>query len=607
MELGCLCSRETDSKIVAKYAKWRIAIEDPTNARNVFLFFYNNPHWPLFEESVRIAEKYAPGKVSKNMVLKWFKRYVPKTKEGLELYINCLLDEQPAYAQTYIKQTWVFQDLSPEFMNKYKTEFANYVTPIEDAKKTKQLIKTMKVEQLDTLKNIVIDEISDFISGFLEKHVVKRTGGYSRKELEDINRKYSIIQNLIDRKQDTQAAEILTLSNKDEEKYATYFFNQRRHVAFNVLRSGNPKLAYKVMSMYKLPTKKPDENVARAEWLLGYIAFRFLNNFKNAQNHFKKAYDNSLNSIRISKNAFWLAAVYKKQNDIIPAINWCKKASKYFSTFYGYLAEKQLRELMGQTANETASEEFIREQTYPSEIFFTFYNRELVQVLLQVQDKEMRKYFYQQLIHEIEDPSEEMLLMDIAVAQDEIDILISESSKRQHYFPNEKAYKILKPSDIKYIKKINNESCFLSYVHSIIQRESNFNVHAKSRVGAIGLMQIMPATARYEAKRIKFYTGTSLFNKRKNITLGSSILNRLLKKYSGNLIYTTAAYNCGEGNVAKYLKSIRNLKNLAQLDIVELIPIKETRLYVKHVLRSLFTYQKKFSSSKCYDCSSLYL
>ena len=602
-----LYSGEIDAKIATKYAKWKVAVKEPTNAKNVFLFFYNNPHWPLFEETVRIAEKHAKGNVSKDIVLKWFKRYSPKTKEGLELYINCLLEEQPAYAQTYIKQTWVFQDLSPNFMNKYKTEFANYMTPVEDAKKAKQLIKGMKVEQLDTLKDIVIDEISDFISDFLEKHIVKRTGGYSKKELEDIDRKYSIIQHLIDRKQDAQAAEILAISNENEEKYATSFFNQRRHVAFNVLRSGNPKLAYEVMSMYKLSAKKPDEKIARAEWLLGYIAFRFLNNLKKAKNHFKKAYDNSLNSIRISKNAFWLAAVYKKKNDIIPAINWCKKASKYFSTFYGYLAEKQLRELTGQTANETISEEFVHEQTYPSGTLFTFYNRELVQVLLKVHDKEMRKYFYQQLVYEIEDPNEEMLLMDIAVAQDEMDILISESSKRQHYFPNEKAYKILKQSDMKYIKKINAEPCFLSYVHSIIQRESNFNVRAKSRVGAIGLMQIMPATARYEAKRIKFYTGASLFNKRKNITLGSSILNRLLKKYSGNLIYATAAYNCGEGNVSKYLKSIRNLKNLAPLDIVELIPIKETRLYVKHVLRALFTYQKKFSQTKCYDCSSLYL
>lgn len=602
-----LCATDYNARIVAKYEKWKIAVKNPKKAKNVFSFFYNNPHWPLFESSVRVAEKNAKYNTPKNMVIKWFKRYTPKTKEGLELYINYLLEEQPDFAKTYIKQTWIFQDLSPKFMDKYKAEFANYVTPVEDAKKTKHLIKRLKIKQLVALKHIVIDEISDFISDFLEKHRIKKSAGHSRQELEDIDRKNSIIQSLIERKQDSEAAEILTISNENEEKYATSFFNQRRHIAFNVLRSGNPELAYKVMSMYKLSASKPDEKIAKAEWLMGYIAFRFLNNLKKAEQHFRKAYDNSLNSIRISKNAFWLAEVYQRKNDIIPAIEWCKKASKFFSTFYGYLAEKRLRELLGKKSPETLSEEFHREQNSSTGIFFTFYNRELVQVLLSVQDTEMRKHFYQQLVHEIEDPNEEMLLMDIAIANDEVSVLISESSKRQHYYSNEKAYQILNDQDIRYVKKINDNPCFLSYVHAIIQRESNFNPHAKSKAGAIGMMQIMPTTAQHEAKRIKFYTGDSLFNKQKNITLGASILNRLLKKYSGNLIYATAAYNCGEGGVAKYLKSIKSLKNLKPLDIVELIPIKETRLYVKQVLRSLFTYQKKFSSIKCYNCSSLYL
>ena len=97
---GNLCSKDADTKIVAKYEKWKNAVKHPKNAQNVFAFFYNNPHWPLFEESVRIAEKHAQGNVSKDMALKWFKRYHPKTKEGLEFYINCLLEEQPAYAQT---------------------------------------------------------------------------------------------------------------------------------------------------------------------------------------------------------------------------------------------------------------------------------------------------------------------------------------------------------------------------------------------------------------------------------------------------------------------------------------------------------------------------
>ena len=592
-------------KLVIKYEKWKKAVSNPKDAKGVFAFFYNNPHYPLFEKSVRIAEKYANKNVPKGMALKWFKRYSPKTKEGLELYIRYLLEEQPEYAKNYIKQTWVFQNLSPKFMNKYKFKFANYVSPVEDAKKTKRLMKNMKVKQLEVLKDIVIDEIADFISDFLEKHVVNKSGGYSKQELEDIDRKYSIIQNLIDKKQDEQAANILTLSNKNEEKYATSFFNQRRHIAFNVLRSGKPELAYNVMKMYRLSNRTPNEKIAKAEWLLGYIAFRFLNDLKKAEIHFRKAYDNSLNSIRISKNAFWLAGVYQRRKDVVLAIDWYKKASKYFSTFYGYLAEKRLRQLERNRTTETLSDEFRHEQTFPSGEAFTFYNRELVQVLLKINDKEMRKYFYQQLIYEIEDPNEEMLLMDIAIAHDEMDILISESSKRQHYFSNELAYQILSKNDMKYVKKVNPAPCFISYVHAIIQRESNFNANAKSHAGAIGLMQIMPATARYEAKRIKFYTGASLFNKQKNITLGSSILNRLLKKYSGNLIYATAAYNCGEGNVLKYQKSIKNLKNLAPLDVIELIPIKETRIYVKHVIRALFTYQKKFFASKCYNCMDI--
>ena len=244
LSCSCFCeitqADDAQEKIISKYEKWKKAVNNPKNAKNVFAFFYNNPHYPLFDQSVREAEKYAKTSVSKSMALKWFNRYSPKTKEGLELYINYLLEDQPEYAKEYIKQTWIFQNLSPEFMNKYKEKFSHYVSPIDDAKKTKRLIKTMKTNQLKALKDIVIEEIADFISDFLDKLIVSKSGGYSKQELEDIDKKYNIIQNLIDKKQDEKAANILTLSNKNEEKYATSFFNQRRHVAFNVLRSGKP-------------------------------------------------------------------------------------------------------------------------------------------------------------------------------------------------------------------------------------------------------------------------------------------------------------------------------------------------------------------------------
>lgn len=598
-----LNSAYSSDKVLGKYDKWKIAVNTPENSIKVFSFFYNNPHWPLFEESVKIAEKNISSNISDSIILKWFKRYHPKTSEGLSAYINRLMKTDPDFAKTYIKQTWIFQNLAPQFMSEYKSEFEDYVSSIDDAKKAKKLIQNIKIDQLKALKGIVVDDISQYISAFLKKHFSSKSGGYSSVDLKDIDKKYNIIQNLIDQKKDKKAADILSISNLNEEKYATSFFNQRRHIAYNVLRAGNPKLAYKVMKMYKLNSKN-DEKIAKAEWLLGYLSFRFLCDNKKAISHFKKAYKNSTNSIRLSKNAFWLAEVYNQQKDVIFALNWYKKANKYFSTFYGYLAESRLKKLSKNHFSIIEDKSFENEKIFDlKDASFIFYNRELVNVLLKTKNKDMRKYFYQQLIDEIEDPNEEMLLMDIASANDEIDILISKNSKRQHYFSNQKAYKILEKSDMKHVSKVNSDPCFVSLVHSIIQRESNFNKNAKSHVGAIGLMQVMPSTAKYESKRLKFHVGNvSLFNKQKNITIGASILNRLLKKYKGNMIYTAAAYNCGEGGLAKYRKSIRNLENLTPLDIMELVPIKETRIYVKHVIRAMFTYQKKFFTNSCYNC-----
>jgi soluble lytic murein transglycosylase len=360
------------------------------------------------------------------------------------------------------------------------------------------------------------------------------------------------------------------------------------------------------MKMYKLKSAKQDERIAKAEWLLGYIMHRFLHNPHKAIIHFERAYKNSTKSIRLSKNAFWLAEAHLQANDPLLALNWYKKAEKHFSTFYGYLAKTRIQLLNNEKFSViTDFTEKTNDSLFtPTEMIF--YNRELVQVLLSVKDRSMAKYFYQSLIHEIDDPNEEALLLDLAYANGEVEVLITENSMRQHYFSSKLAYQQLTMEDMKCVERIDKSLCFLSLVHAVIHRESRFNENARSHVGAIGLMQVMPATAKYEAKKIKFYLGqTSLFNRRTNITIGAAFLQRLLKKYKNNIIYTIAAYNCGEGGVSKYQKSIKNLKNLTLLDLMELMPIKETRIYLKHVVRALFAYSEMFFAGSCYNCSLL--
>lgn len=125
------------------------------------------------------------------------------------------------------------------------------------------------------------------------------------------------------------------------------------------------------------------------------------------------------------------------------------------------------------------------------------------------------------------------------------------------------------PLITKAAKKYNVDSALIK---AVIKAESNFNPRAVSPVGARGLMQLMPATASSLEVQDSFHP-------EKNIEGGVRYLRYLLNLFNGDLPLTLAAYNAGEGTVARYNNSIP--------------PYQETQTYIRQVLNYLNKYSSK--------------
>lgn len=132
-------------------------------------------------------------------------------------------------------------------------------------------------------------------------------------------------------------------------------------------------------------------------------------------------------------------------------------------------------------------------------------------------------------------------------------------------------------------------------IYAFMHQESRFNKNAKSHKGAMGLMQLMPSTAKFISTNKKVKRGNSSILKipEINIDVGQEYIEYLLKLKSvnNNLIYLTAAYNGGPGNLKKWQNEINYLND--PLFFMESIPSRETRWFIEKVLTKYWIYKNK--------------
>lgn len=169
------------------------------------------------------------------------------------------------------------------------------------------------------------------------------------------------------------------------------------------------------------------------------------------------------------------------------------------------------------------------------------------------------------------------------------DRCINTSERTKNEFDADQRYPMpYRDAVVKRAKEINLDP---AYVYGLIRQESRFITDARSGVGASGLMQVMPATARWTAKKIGLtdFTADQITHRDTNIAIGTGYLKLVLDDFAGSLPLAAAAYNAGPGRPRNWRGQTGEPVYEAAI-WAENVPFFETRDYVKKVLANTTLY-----------------
>ena len=215
-------------------------------------------------------------------------------------------------------------------------------------------------------------------------------------------------------------------------------------------------------------------------------------------------------------------------------------------------------------------------------------NRALYAILLGLRSEGVREWNYTTNLHQSGGmPDRELLAAaDFACQREVWDRCINTSERTKSVVDVTQRFPT--PFRSAVVERANSIGLDPAYVYGLIRQESRFIMDARSHVGASGLMQVMPATARWTAKKIGLngFTADQINDRDTNITIGTAYLKLALDDFAGSMPMAAAAYNAGPGRP----RSWRNGPVLDAAIWAENVPFAETRDYVKKVLANTTNY-----------------
>ena len=605
---------------------WLTKYDDNAPFGQASTFLSTIPDWPdQYTIRRKIEKSFDHQKIQDiRAVVQWLDDNPPLTPEGYRFYIHYLdqLGEKEK-AKTVLNDFWATTLLSSQ---NQKYFYKNYKSWITDNANHSRLDRLLFGRQYTNARNLATVMGSGY-KKLVEARIALAEGkngvdwfiGQVPASLQnDPGLNYERLRWRRKKNLHTRAIEILNYPPEKQDITNPKDWWMERHImARRLIEVGEFKTAYSLTANHR---QEKGFSYAQAEWLSGWLALNFLNKPVFAFEHFQNLYTNVETPISRARGAYWSGKAQEELGQIALAAKWYDIARRHGATFYGQLAATSRESIQPRfaslqinpyTANKNDLSDVTNEAVsyaidFPNpaitfEAKRAFSQHEMViatKILHEAGLRDEAGDFLDALGRKAKHPSDYRLIADFAqelnLTHKALNIAKYASYKgtvlTYHQFPV--LYELT--SDIDNVE--------LALIHGIMRQESAFNTQAKSRVGARGLMQLMPATAKGVARknRVKYSKAWLTSRPAYNIQLGTFYLEELLKRYDNSYVLAIAAYNAGPGRVSSWLKIYGDPREneVSWIDWIELIPIYETRNYVQRVLEAVYVYRSVLSNTQ---------
>lgn len=380
------------------------------------------------------------------------------------------------------------------------------------------------------------------------------------------------------------AIELLDTMPTDPPR-AEAWWEERNIIARRLFNGGQVAEAYRVAAANRQSTGFAE---LQAAWFSGFLALRHLNRPDLALPHFEQLYAAAETPISLARGAYWLGRVAEASGDADLARRWFLTAGQHSTTFYGQAANDRLGvPTIGVLPPAPVPDPATRAAVLSDP------RLAIAAALHQVGEERRGDAFLWQILYELEE-------QPAALA-----VFAEATSAIGRLQPAVRAGKLAAQVDGSVLLETGYPTIGLgpadprppeALILGLIRQESEFNETIESWAGALGLMQLMPATGQQVARELGLSHTTARLtaDPEHNIRLGSTYLGDMLDRYDGMAILAVAAYNAGPGRPDRWLTTLGDPRGRsvdAIIDWIEAIPIYETRNYVQRVLESTQVYR----------------